>query len=390
MISLSPNDGGPMEFCLCPACEAADAQGAGVPRVQVPISAPSAGEAPFALPATYREISPGIYEHVSFSDRVMKFYAAIAAQAKVSAPGILFGGIAYSLYRSPPVATPVPENLLVGYVGFNYLDAGYLETSRREWQEWQALVSPIELDPGIVTRKLCIRSNLLSGGWGMPVAYTRQLGEDIARWRQNRLGFFDCCYQNWATDGLNYYVLARLLWNPDLSVEEIVAQYCSRGFGPAAREIRAYFDLVESVTDRVSGLARDRGLDPYRVLSSRLLELEGYSPEILSRMHRHLVAARRLAAADRRLLARINFLAVGWQYARRRCLALAAEKAYFDHPHPETLAAFSAEIEAVRRFHQAVGVRSWAINVPYQVVKLFTRRGPTYPARYAWGDAGEE
>ena len=47
---------------------------------------------------------------------------------------------------------------------------------------------------------------------------------------------FDACLHNWATHGLNYYVLAKLLWNPDADVDALIDEYCRSGFGPRHAE----------------------------------------------------------------------------------------------------------------------------------------------------------
>jgi len=45
---------------------------------------------------------------------------------------------------------------------------------------------------------------------------------------------------------LRSYVMARLLWNPDQDENALVNDYLDGVFGPAAKQMRAYFDLMES------------------------------------------------------------------------------------------------------------------------------------------------
>ena len=42
---------------------------------------------------------------------------------------------------------------------------------------------------------------------------------------------------------LNSYVTAKLLWDPDLSVDDIVSDYCARFYGPAADTMRRFWDM---------------------------------------------------------------------------------------------------------------------------------------------------
>lgn len=51
----------------------------------------------------------------------------------------------------------------------------------------------------------------------MPTVYVHRLAEDLRFCAAHKMMMtdFDCCYQHWATDGLNYYVLAKLLWEAE-------------------------------------------------------------------------------------------------------------------------------------------------------------------------------
>ena len=57
---------------------------------------------------------------------------------------------------------------------------------------------------------------------------------------------FDSCMHNWATQGLNYYILAKLLWNPNLDVDAEIETYCQSGFGEGWKEVRSYFAVGEA------------------------------------------------------------------------------------------------------------------------------------------------
>ena len=54
----------------------------------------------------------------------------------------------------------------------------------------------------------------------------------------------------WATQGPMYYLMAQLAWNPDRPVDEIMDDYYRTGFGPAAEDIEAYWNLLE--TNRIA------------------------------------------------------------------------------------------------------------------------------------------
>jgi hypothetical protein len=105
---------------------------------------------------------------------------------------------------------------------------------------------------------------------------------------------FDCQYQHWALKGLTYYVLAEMLADPDADPDAIIDDYCAAGFGPAAREIGAYFDALEAVTD-----PHPRGQRVPRSASENNEVLAAYyDDETLAGLQAHLDAAREAAADD--------------------------------------------------------------------------------------------
>jgi len=45
--------------------------------------------------------------------------------------------------------------------------------------------------------------------------------------------------------GMNYYIAAKLAWDTSLDVDELMADYCTHAFGPAAEPMLAYFNRME-------------------------------------------------------------------------------------------------------------------------------------------------
>jgi hypothetical protein len=156
---------------------------------------------------------------------------------------------------------------------------------------------------------------------------------------------FDSVVHHWAGQGLNYYVLARLLWNPSADVEVIVDDYCRKGFGPAAPAVRAYFDALQGQTSALAAAmpAAFRGWN--REFPETMLQQ--FSPEALAALRGHLDKARQLAAGDARVLERIDFLARGLEYARLQTEAVRAVQAA---GQGGDAAAARAAVEARERF----------------------------------------
>jgi hypothetical protein len=191
--------------------------------------------------------------------------------------------------------------------------------------------------------------------------YVHRLAEDIRFCAEHGMlvSDFDTCYQHWASDGLNYYVLARLLWDPKLDVDAIVADYCEAGFGKGAPAVQAYFADLEQMTD---DLAKSNEYIDQRKTKEALAKR--YTDDFLAKLQAHLDEAKRLAAGDADALARIGFLETAVRYAPLRrdwTLAVAANRA---NPNPEAAAKVKETEARKEAFYQQLGI-SWALNAPY-------------------------
>lgn len=278
-VSLMTHDGGQTGFCLCPACKAMDPPNGRPIKLWTYDHATRRG----------KEI-----EYVSLTDRMFTFYNAIAEKVAKEYPDVLFTGQAYSVYSAPPVKTKLHPNIVIRYVGpsLYYRDALRKE-GLADWNTWSKTAS-----------KLFFRPNLLLLGRreGTPVIYVHKLASDFRHMsRTGMLGTdFDACIHNWATQGLNYYILAKLHWNPDLDVDRAIDDYCRAGFGPGARPIRKYLARVEQLTSRVA---------------AKELEItEPYTAQVVTELRGYLDAAENAARGDELIHRRIALLRRGLDF----------------------------------------------------------------------------
>lgn len=330
-VSISPNDGGSTTFCTCEVCESWDHPDGPVIELYWP-DAPDRRK-----------------QHVSLSDRYFKFYSAIAEIVAQQCPDRMLGAYAYSAYRTVPIDAPVHPNLLVGFVGLNYMNAEQGEADLAMWRGWLEKAN-----------HLFLRPNLLGGGMGWPVNFARRLGKDMEEFIAGGLSVtdFDCCYQHWAQKGLIYYVLAEVLWDPTADVDALISDYCRAGWGPAAAEIEQYFLAMERKTDEIYASSSYAGRkDSPEVIAAF------YTDAFLDECQGYLDAARQKAAGDETILARIEFLQPAVTYARLHRewrLALAAQRAGEEGAKERYQTAEAAK----EQFFQDLGI-SWAINTPY-------------------------
>lgn len=334
-VSISPNDGGPLTFCTCLNCEAWDNSHGPMVEIWWP--------------------DGGRKQHVALSDRYVKFYSAVARLVAQQCPDRYLSGYAYGPYRRAPAPTSarLAPNIIIGFVGLGYVNRQRYEDDLNDWEGWSRQAA-----------RMIWRPNLLDNGTGFPVNYASRLGHDVTRLTATGLKVtdFDCCYHHWALQGLSYYVLAQMLWNPQAEPDEIIADYCTAGWGPAAAQVAQYFEALERLTEAAHESSSYVG---WKDSSAELAAF--YTDSFLDECAGYLQAARSKAGSDATILARIDFLQTGLDYTRlnRDCVLARATGRTGDATARER--AKAAE-QARRRFYQQLGF-SKAVNSP--LMKVF-------------------
>lgn len=308
-ISLSPNDGGRATFCVCEKCRALD---------------PPEGRK--ITLTDYTASPPRDYEAVSLTDRMVWFWNRLAERIAAEKPETWFVAYAYSAYKAPPLREKLHPRIAVAFVGIDYGNDQARAQARADWEAWSKMAG-----------RLYWRPNLLLYGRreGVPAVFVRKLAEDLNHFGSHGLlgTDFDSIMHHWATEGLNTYALSRLLWDPSLTAGAIVDDYCRSGFGPAAEPVKAWFDRIEALTDRVAASGSPK-LEPYT--ADACAELDGLLDE-----------ADRLAAGDGLVRRRIAFLRAGIEFAALQARTHGHEAAYRDRKaDPAADAAFRADLEA--------------------------------------------
>jgi hypothetical protein len=278
-VSVAPNDDGSPAptHCLCARCQAWDDPQGKVVRMGS---------------------RKGPVRHVSMTDRYVRFFNAVAEIVAQEQPNRSLGSLAYSVYELPPLHTKLHDRVIIGFVPPMdvYANDQSREEMRQNWLKWAD-----------AAEHLFYRPNALMALHALPAVYVHRLGEDMRLFADHKMMFvdFDCQYQHWATNGLNYYVITKLVGDPHRDVDEIVDEYCTVGFGPAASTVRRYFDETERITN---AFAAERQRPTPRTIARH------YSDENLARLRAILDQAER-AAGDGIVKQRIAFLRQGLDYA---------------------------------------------------------------------------
>jgi hypothetical protein len=231
VFNAAANDGAYEGYCICERCRSWDNPDA--PRMLF----------------RWRGLAK---EYVSMSDRHVTFANHLGRMLKQRYPDkdYYVSILAYGNSTLPPVAAVPDDNVLVASVhSFHRSRAIHPRTGIDQRKAFLAYAN--------VTDRLIWRPNIGQGsGWhiGKPNVAPRRAIEDFRLVAdKNVMGlWFDAIYGHWANQGLHYYILAQLAWNPRADGKAIVDDYLRRAYGPAVEPMRAYWDRFEQATEALT------------------------------------------------------------------------------------------------------------------------------------------
>ncbi len=224
----SPNDGWSSGHCVCENCRAWDHPD-GEPRLMHWLH--------------FREERPAL------SDRHVTFANQLAALLRKRYPDkdYYVMMLSYGHSRPAPIEARPAENVIMASVANFYgrthlVDRGstWGTTHREQFASWGKLAHQVAWRPNTGS----------PAGWqqGLPDVSIQQTIEDIQFAAENRcIGIYiDAIWEHWATQGPQLYVTAQLFWDPSKDGQAILEDYYRRAFGPAAADVRTYFETLET------------------------------------------------------------------------------------------------------------------------------------------------
>lgn len=279
-VSIALNDG--RGFCECENCTRLDTG-----RVQKEAADPELGRGG---------------ETRIITDRVIAFGNQVAEGVQRLFPGrkVLFYG--YSQFHEPPERTKAHPNLLVAYT---VNCAGFWNQATRQ-AAFADLAGWAKMAPTFGVYEYHTQTNFPDMPRLVPELIQVELKE------LQRLGsryFHTQAGNGFAVNGLNFYVLGRLLWDPAADVNAIQADYVQNAFGPAAPAMNRYFNrLIASwrgkESDAVKMNSFSRG-DYEAVLNT-------YPRELRDACRQDLEAALSVAQGEHKR--RVEFVRDGFRY----------------------------------------------------------------------------
>lgn len=279
-VSIGLNDG--RGFCECDQCRALD-----VGKTQQDEADPEMGDA-----ARNRIIT----------DRVMTFGNQVAEAVARTHPSKKLLIFAYSQFHAPPERVRTHPNLIVLYT---VNSAGFWnETARknafRDFAAWSRMTPALGVYEYLTQQNSPDMPRLIPDLIRMELMELQRLG---ARYYQTQAG------NGFANNGLNFYVLGRLLWDPSQDVDAIRRDYVNTAFGPAAPAMDQYYNRwIESWRSqkRSPAAMNSASLSDYRNVLSM------YPPELREACRRDLDEALEMAGGDYKR--RVEFVRDGFRY----------------------------------------------------------------------------
>ena len=288
-ISIAANDG--RNFCECDNCTRLDTGKYAVEGDD---------------PAQQRSARARI-----ITDRMVVFANQVAEGVAHTHPGkkVLFYG--YGQFHAPPEKIRVREDVVMAYT-MNTAGFWHPETRAKAFEElagWARMAPTLGIYGYHTQTNFPDMVRLIPELIQIELKELQRLG---ARYYHTQAG------NGFAVNGLNFYVLGRLLWDPAADVKAIQADYVQKAFGSAAPAMARYYDrFIASWREQKSSPVRMLGFENYDEV------VRAYPRELLAAGRRDLEEALRAASTPEHRR-RVQFVSDGFRFVEQTMAATEA------------------------------------------------------------------
>jgi hypothetical protein len=319
-FAISLNDGG--GFCECDRCRRLDTG-----ATQQQSEDPELGKA-----GKTRVIT----------DRIVTFANAVADVIAKKDPDKKLILFAYGPYKQPPTRVKPRPNVIIQYTFHASLDWNP-EAEAKQYEEtgaWSGAASNL----GVYEYFIQGNSPDIPRLMPEPIARSvRKLHAQGYRYYQTQAG------DGYAVNGLNYYVLGRLLWDPSADVRQMQSDFVETGFGKAAPAVNRYLTRLEDQWKAQNGKAV--AMDAATESQFRRVA-EAYPPDFRAGCRADLEEAYRLSSGVER--DRVRFLQKGLEYVDQTVAAVEKTLPLFGNGWKFSPAVAAPEQPDMTAFRQAL------------------------------------
>ncbi|HOJ22212.1 MAG TPA: DUF4838 domain-containing protein [Armatimonadota bacterium] len=233
-----------------------------------------------------------------YSDRWYTFVNAVARGVRARHPDKFIGCFAYAGVELPPIRIERMEpNVFINLTQdtAQYFDSAYRKVDYDLIRAWQQKCDHVG------------KYDYYGLGALAPRVFPHLLARDLkAIHAMGVRAFHSELYPYWAHMGPMLYVASRLLWDVRLDPDRLLREFYS-AFGPAAGEIRAFYETHEA-----AWMSQKTG-KWFGGLGSAGEQMDFYTPARAARAAEHLRRAKALAT-DETTQARVDFIARSYAY----------------------------------------------------------------------------
>ena len=309
-VSFGPNDFG--FFCECEKCRAWD----DVTRYYDY----------YVHEPPYGYGGPGFESHLS--ERVFDYTNRVADAVAEKHPDLFLIVLAYGAYRFPPEGMTIRDNVIVWLTS---TCVGMWNEERRAAEEhmvraWRN-----------AARHVVIFEAMANQCWPCVPREVSPLAAEALRMyhRHGVEGYFTQMFGDFATNLPSYYVAARLSWDVKRDPETELKELWKRGFGPAAKPIERYFNLLRNTWQRKT----EDGALPWArsvICTKRQYGLMTYvfPKGVMAEARQAIEEARKAAGRGGVYRRRVDFIEVGLRWTELVMAAVRECEAFEDFGFP--------------------------------------------------------
>ncbi len=244
----------------------------------------------------------------SHSGTVVAFVNAIADSLGPKYPNVFFDTFAYTYTQKPPKSLQVRKNVIIRLCHMQpSCDSHPLTECDRNAKYVDYLRGWLHKGGKVYAwHYVTDFSHYL-----LPFPNFNAIRKDIPFYYKEGIAGVFC--QGDAADGgggewaeLRSYVLAKLLWNPNVNADDVIDDFLRGVYGKAAGPIRKYFDMLHKIV---------RKPDMHFNLFSEPDQVNYLTPDVIKKSHEYFAQAEKLVADDSIKLAKVKLAHLPVYYA---------------------------------------------------------------------------
>ena len=250
------------------------------------------------------------------SDRYFAFVRRVAERLALTHPGKKLYCFSYQTYTDPPRRVQLPSNVIVGLC--HMVPACYAHPVTDPACEQNAAFDKLLTGWARSHDNLWYYAYTCKSMWQqMPWPIFRRLAKDIQHLRDQ--GFRGIYSQGtsrcWGQLGINFYVMAKALWDPDVDVDAVLDDYYTGFYADASEPMRRFHETLAAGFGKPGVYVHHEAYEQAPAFMT---------PELVRDCDDALAAAER-AAPTELVLKRIQPVATAWEFAK---LYLSGYQAY--------------------------------------------------------------